>query len=184
MKFDVDHFVARCIEAARGSNDPVYAVKGVMEAALRDSSSVLTALPATGPDEILLHQSDDLTIYRVICYPGMQYPPHEHGLAALIGLYSGAETNLLYARRAEDPDKVYAIGRLDIKAPQVRALRPEVIHAVSNSRNEPSAAIHVYMGNLECQHRHLWNLEGEGELTFNEQMYFNRARRAGLSIVA
>jgi predicted metal-dependent enzyme (double-stranded beta helix superfamily) len=184
MKFDVDHFVARCIDAARGSNDPVYAVKGVMEATLRDSSSVLAALPATGPDEILLHQGNDLTIYRVICYPGMQYPPHEHCIPALIGLYAGAETNMLYARRAEDPEKVYAIGRLDIKAPQVRALRAEVIHAVSNLRDEPSAAIHVYMGNLDCQHRHVWSLEGESELAFSEQTYFNRARRAAMSIVA
>ncbi|HEY9793631.1 MAG TPA: hypothetical protein V6D22_24750, partial [Candidatus Obscuribacterales bacterium] len=127
---------------------------------------------------------EKLTIYRVIVYHGLQYPPHDHGIPVVIGAYSGYATNVLYARTPVEPARIQSIGLLNMHAGQVRTLRAESIHAVTNGRAQPSAAIHVYVGDLHAQNCSLWTLEGESECTFEISEYNRRARRLAISIVA
>jgi predicted metal-dependent enzyme (double-stranded beta helix superfamily) len=182
--FDVATFIDQCVHAVETTDDPVKAITKIVTAALRDPIAVEKELPIQGEDKLLLHHCDKLTIYRVLVYHGLQYPPHDHGVPVVIGAYSGYATNVLYARTPADPTRIQSIGLLNMHAGQVRTLRAEAIHAVTNGRAQPSAAIHVYVGDLHAQKCSLWTLEGEGECEFEINEYNKRARRLAMSIVA
>ena len=83
------------VNAAAGP-DPFGQVKAV----LSDYTSRFHALGGLvheeDDDELLLHASPNLTIYHITLSPGVQYPPHNHLMDALIGIYSGSETNFIY----------------------------------------------------------------------------------------
>jgi hypothetical protein len=92
---------------------------------LRDITSRFHALGALvheeEDDEVLLHASPRLTIYHITLSPGLQYPPHNHLMDALIGIYKGGETNFVYpvaAGKLEIPE------RRDCTAPAVVHLPP------------------------------------------------------------
>jgi predicted metal-dependent enzyme (double-stranded beta helix superfamily) len=56
---------------------------------------------------------------------------------------------------------------------------------VTNLAIEPSAAIHVYLGDLSAQRRSLWTLDLDHERPFDEESYFARARqRTSLRAIA
>ncbi len=181
MHFDVDSFVSQCRAANRSGADPINAVRDVVDEAVSRAAEILQVLPASGEEEILLYQSSDLTIYRVLVFQGLQYPPHEHGMPVVLGIYAGCETNLLYTRLKEDHHRIKQIGRIDVGAPQVRVLDGDVIHSVTNPHPEPAAALHVYFGNLSLQKRSLWTLDLDGEQQFDPQSYFARARQLELA---
>jgi predicted metal-dependent enzyme (double-stranded beta helix superfamily) len=176
MGFSTTNFIRQC-EDSLAERDTLEAIKRVMESAVADPTSVIDVLPPDGEEEILLHHSASITIYRVLIYHGLEYPPHEHGMPVVIGLYSGCETNFLYRRRTDAPSLIEKTGRIDIRPPQVVAFNTDVIHSVTNSAIEPSAALHVYVGDLSAQRRSLWTLDLDGELAFDEKSYFARARR-------
>jgi|694.fasta_scaffold127330_2 predicted metal-dependent enzyme (double-stranded beta helix superfamily) len=185
MPFDTDNFVSR-ICVANKESDPMNAVKKIVEDAVLDPYSILETFPASGPEEILLYRSDDLTIYRVLTLEGYMYPPHAHGMPVVLGIYNGCQTNYLYKRSLDDPAKIKLTGRIDVSAPRVWVLDGDVIHAVSNNQPQPSAALHVYMGNLGKQKRSLWNFALDGEQQFNNKAYLQMVKRletAGSRIV-
>jgi predicted metal-dependent enzyme (double-stranded beta helix superfamily) len=86
---------------------------------------------------------------------------------ALIGLYSGGETNFLYAvadGRLKVPQRHDAI------APCVVQLDPQTVHSVANTGNARSGALHVYLGDLPRTHRQLWRLpDGRAEPFDNDR---------------
>jgi predicted metal-dependent enzyme (double-stranded beta helix superfamily) len=184
MNFDVETFIDQCLRASRESDEPARAVAKVLQATIAEPQALLKDLPPSGEDEILLFQNDELTIYRVVVYPGWQYPPHDHGMPVVVGMYNGCETNVLYEHVPGKPDQIRAIGLIHIKAPHVRPLRSEVIHAVTNRYDQPTAALHVYMGDLSKQKRSLWTLDGDSRIDFNESDYFARARQRSVSMIA
>jgi hypothetical protein len=75
--------------------------------------------PAAASDEALLHVSAELTAFHIRLPPGIQYPPHDHGMVALLGLYRGSETNLVYRRAGTS---LIETGRIEYQAPTVAAL--------------------------------------------------------------
>jgi predicted metal-dependent enzyme (double-stranded beta helix superfamily) len=104
----------------------------------------------------------------------------------VLGIYKGCQTNYLYKRSLDDPAKIKLTGRIDVSAPRVWVLDGDVIHAVSNNQPQPSAALHVYMGNLGKQKRSLWNFALDGEQQFNNKAYLQMVKRletAGSRIV-
>jgi predicted metal-dependent enzyme (double-stranded beta helix superfamily) len=174
MVFDLNGFIEEC--AAAIADDPVRATARLLNAALADPAGIAQVLPATGENEILLFHSSRLTIYRVMVLHGLQYPPHEHRMSVLIGLYAGCETNQLYRRSKSDNSRIEHTGQFDIKPRQVRFLDADVIHSVCNLYKEPSAALHVYLGDLPTQERSLWTLDLDQERRFDEEHYFAWAR--------
>jgi len=105
-------------------------------------------------DEILLHSEPGLTIYHITLSPGLQYPPHNHHMDALIGIYQGGETNFIYPVEA---GKLGAPERRDFAAPALVHLPPHSVHSVANTGSARSNALHVYLGDLRWRsaHRHL-----------------------------
>lgn len=148
-----------------------------VDAVLRDTTNHFHALGRLiheeDDDEVLLHASDALTIYHITLTPGLQYPPHNHLMDALIGIYLGSETNFFYAG---------SDGRLQISqtrnviAPAVVHLRPDAVHSVANTGSQRSGALHVYLGNLPQTRRQMWRFAGERPEAFDNEHYLAGAR--------
>lgn len=125
-------------------------------------------------DEKLLVSTPQLTVYHITLSPRIHYPPHEHRMPAMIGLYQGTETSFSYRR---DGGALVQTRRHDHAAPCVAALPADVIHSVVNMGDARSAAIHVYFGDLTAVERSVWDLDLLGERRFDNRFYFEHARR-------
>src|SRR5215217_4953244 len=95
--FDVDEFIAECLDAVR-ETQPRLAVKEVLERAMQRPDDVHQALPAERGELVALHASDELTVLKVVWWPGMRLPAHNHLMWAAIGLYGGQEDNFFFRR--------------------------------------------------------------------------------------
>ena len=160
------------VNAAEGL-DPLERIKAV----LRDITNRLHALGVLvheeKDDEVLLHASQNLTIYHITLSPGLQYPPHNHLMDALIGIYRGSETNFVYpvaAGRLEDPE------RRDVTAPALVHLPSHAVHSVANTGSARSGALHVYLGDLPRTRRQLWSLPSNQVESFDNERYLAGAR--------
>lgn len=124
-------------------------------------------------DEVLLCANDTLTIYHITLTPGLQYPPHNHLMDALIGIYRGKETNFIYPLsdgRLQVPERREAI------APEVVHLPSDTVHAVANPGTARSGALHVYLGNLLHTKRQMWRFAGDRPDVFDNHRYLAEAR--------
>ncbi|MGX5832392.1 autotransporter [Mesorhizobium sp. 43Arga] len=160
------------VNAAAGAN-PFDAVKAV----LRDYTNRFHALGGLvheeDDDELLLHASPELTIYHITLSPGVQYPPHNHLMDALIGIYWGGETNFIYplaGERVDEPE------RQDFSAPALVHMSANTIHSVANTGSARSGALHVYLGDLPGTDRQLWSLADNRPEPFDNARYMAGAR--------
>jgi len=164
---------AREILAAAEGPDPLERIK----TALRDIVNRFHALGALvheeDDDEVILHASQALTIYHITLSPGLQYPPHNHLMDALIGIYKGSETNFIYPVAA---DELQAPQRHDAIAPAVVHLPPDAVHSVANTGAQRSGALHVYLGHLPRARRQLWSLQTHRAEPFDNDRYLAGAR--------
>lgn len=167
------HAVTRDIISAAESPNPLERLKTV----LRDVTNRFHALGALvheeDDDEVLLHASRNLTIYHITLSPGLQYPPHNHLMDALIGIYKGGETNFVYS---VSDGKLGAPERRDSTAPALVHLPPQTVHSVANTGSARSGALHVYLGDLTRTHRHLWSLPSNQAEPFDNDRYLAGAR--------
>jgi len=124
-------------------------------------------------DEMLLASTPEMTVYHIALSPRIHYPPHDHRMAAMIGLYRGSETSFSYRRSGR---ALVASGRHDYAAPCVGELPADAIHSVVNLGDAPSAAIHVYFGDLTGIARSIWDADLREERPFDNRFYFEQAR--------
>src|SRR5438128_10854555 len=95
-KFEVDEFVIEC-RGALADTDPRAALKAVVEQSVRHGPSLATRVPAAIRDAGgLVHYSPELTVLWIEWPPGMYDPPHDHGTWAVVGVYAGEESSVLY----------------------------------------------------------------------------------------
>ena len=163
----------REILTAAAGPDPLARI----EAVLRDMASRFHSFGALvheeEDDEVLLHASENLTIYHITLSPGLQYPPHNHLMDALIGIYWGGETNFVYPVAA---DRLQAPERHDVIAPAVVRLPADAVHSVANTGTSRSGALHVYLGNLPSTRRQLWGHPTRRAEPFDNDRYLAGAR--------
>jgi predicted metal-dependent enzyme (double-stranded beta helix superfamily) len=142
--FDVDGFIADCLDAVR-EPQPHLAIRDVLQRALQHPEAIARALPADRGELTPLYADDDLSIIKVVWWPGMRVPPHDHLMWAAIGLYGGQEDNYFYRR---ERGTITAAGGRELRTGDVALLGDDVVHAVVNPRHEVAGAIHVYGGDL------------------------------------
>src|SRR5437879_6354164 len=141
--FDVDQFVADCVEARAGS-DSILEVKEVLDRALERSGEIADALPATVAEFQPLYASPEISIIKFVWGPGMFVPPHDHLMWAVNGIYGGEEDNVFYRRTA---DGLVESGGRRVGANESAMLGADVIHAVTNpSLRSCTGSIHIYGG--------------------------------------
>ena len=161
--FESSRFIEDCRDALCEANAHA-AVKEVVARAVNDPGDVLNALgePKLGGLQAL-YRSDKLTILNVLWGPGMSLYPHDHGMWAVIGIYSGREDNTFY-RRNESGLTAHSAKTLEIK--DTIPLGDAVIHAVTNPLDKITAAIHVYGGDFFAVPRREWDPQ-----TFEERAF-------------
>src|SRR5579864_2641931 len=120
--FDLDQFVADCVEARSDSN-PVLAVKEVLDRALAEAGEIAEALPTTVAEFCPLYTSSDISIFKFVWGPAMSVPPHDHLMWAINGIYGGAEDNVFYRR---SPEGIVQAGGKRVTTSQSAMFGPEV----------------------------------------------------------
>jgi predicted metal-dependent enzyme (double-stranded beta helix superfamily) len=156
VEFDIDEFVARCVDANDGSSGDVLAVKDVLESTVATPSAIESALGAPGSGSLVdaWHVSETLTILHIIWPPTVDLFPHDHRMWATIGLYAGREDNRFFRRL--DDDRLAVSGGTTLVGGDVAALGPETVHAVANPSRDWTGAIHVYGGDYFSVPRTQW----------------------------
>ncbi|MES0028384.1 autotransporter [Mesorhizobium sp. M0040] len=160
------------VNAAKGP-DPLEAVRTVLGDYTNRFHASGTLAHEEDDDEVLLHASPNLTIYHITLSPGLQYPPHNHLMDALIGIYKGSETNFIYPVAGSELD---VPERQDIAAPAVVHMASNTVHAVANTGGARSGALHVYLGDLTRTHRQLWSPDSNQAEPFDNDRYLAGAR--------
>lgn len=158
--FDIDQLIADC-ETARQESEPRSAIKEVLAQALDRPAEIADAFAGSTAGFVPLHQSAELTVLHVVWAPNMAIYPHDHRMWAAIGIYSGAEDNVLYRRTAAGESTLVESGGRRLTTGDVFLLGDDAIHGVTNPRDEFTGAIHVYGGDLINEPRSQW---GPGSL--------------------
>jgi predicted metal-dependent enzyme (double-stranded beta helix superfamily) len=153
--FDLDDFLARCVEAGR-EIEPRRAVLELLARALRSPDEVARVMAPTEGGLTLLHHADDLTVLHLVWAPGMELYPHDHRMWAAIGIYAGAEDNSFYRRSGPDRRGLTASGGKRLGEGDTIVLGDDTIHRVANPRRTLTGAIHVYGGDFVNQPRSQW----------------------------
>ncbi len=161
--FDVEELVAAC-EAAIDEIEPVLAVRDVLERAVADPCSIAAALPPERAELVPLHQSERLTVLKIVWAPGMVLGPHDHRMWAAIGLYSGGEDNRFF-RRADRA--LVGSGERSLRPGDVCLLGDDAVHSVTNPTAECAGAIHVYGGDFFATPRSEWRGDPPAEEPFD-----------------
>ena len=84
--------------------DSMKAVQELVASAVSDPNALIKALgePTKGGVH-RIYQSDELTVLNLVWAPRMTLMPHNHNMAAVIGVYTGREDNIFWRRVKDDP---------------------------------------------------------------------------------
>jgi len=152
--FDKDRFLDDCRQAV---GDGPKAVRELVLEAVSDPGAIVAELGEPVEAGVFpLYRGDDLTVINFIWAPYMTLIPHNHNMAAAIGIYGGREDNLFWRRIRKDPGEgnhetgpeIEAAGADSLGTGQVVSLGPDIIHSVANPIAKLSVALHVYSGNF------------------------------------
>lgn len=173
--FDLGRFVEGCFEALEADR-PVEVIRELLRVTVSKPDSLVEGLPDPLGQELVLLRDPRLTIIQVTIGPGLQYPPHNHGMEAAIGLYSGLERNLWYGSAGQE--SILVRGVSDLRAKDSIKMNGGVIHAVANPAGGHSAGLHVYLGDLIAHDRTLWHPDTLQPMPFDNDKYFGLVREA------
>lgn len=154
MSFSIAEFVENCRAAANERQEAAaQAVAVLVQDAVRQPRAISEALKACNNPRVL-YQAKDLTVLNVTLPPGLQSPPHNHTIWAVVGIYEGQEDNLWFDERA---GRLAVAERREVKAADVLIMHENIIHAISNPLASVTRGIHVYGGHLDDAPRSLWD---------------------------
>ena len=142
--FDLDEFIEGCVTASR-DDQPLLAVKEVLDRAMSAPGEVADALPPEKAELVRLFASEEVTVLKVVWAPGMAIRPHDHRTWASIGIYTGGEDNTFYRRSG---GHVTPSGGTELRPKDVCLLGDDTIHGVRNPTTQFAGAIHVYGGDF------------------------------------
>jgi predicted metal-dependent enzyme (double-stranded beta helix superfamily) len=171
--FDLDRFIEEC-RAAVKEGQP--AVRELVARAVAEPAAVLRALGEPARAGLnTLYRSDELTILNLVWGPYMTLMPHNHGMWAVIGLYTGREDNIFWRRIDEPgmPSRIEAAGAKALSAGEAAPLGKDIIHSVTNPIPRLTGALHVYGGDFFRPGRSEWDPE-----TLRERAYDAERTRA------
>lgn len=168
MSFDLDQLV-HVLQQAASSDTAVRAICSIIEAAISDPGAIKPALPTFGDDEALLYEDDAISIWHCVYHPGDTIPPHDHQMAAIIGLYEGRERNDFF--EADPAGGVRKSSEVFLEAGKSLTIGPSAIHAVACVGETSCRGFHVYLGNLTATDRWLFDVDARRKLPFSEENY-------------
>ena len=154
--FDLERFTED-VKRARKETESQRAVEDVLRRAVSEPGAILAEMGE--PKEPGLHtvyRADDLTILNVVWAPLMVLFPHNHNMWASIGIYTGREDNIIWARRGT---VIEASGAEALSEREVFGLPTDAIHSVTNPIRRLTGAIHIYGGDFFAVAKSKWDPE-------------------------
>jgi predicted metal-dependent enzyme (double-stranded beta helix superfamily) len=173
--FDIGRFVESCFQALENER-PVETIRDLLTVTVSKPENLIEGLPDPLGQELVLFRDPRLTIIQVTIAPGLKYPPHNHGMQAAIGLYSGLERNVWFG--TSESDSILVSGMSELRAKDSIKMNDGVIHAVANPAGGYSAGLHVYLGDLIAHDRTLWHPDTLQPMPFDNDKYFGLVREA------
>jgi len=158
--FDLDQFIADCRTTAKG--DPTLrAVREVVARAVSEPTAVMRVLGEPKRAAVQkLYSSTELTILNLVWAPHMTFPPHNHQMWAIIGIYGGSEDNVFWRRIEGEPGgKIEDTGAKTLAEKDTVPLGRDVIHSVTNSASRFTGALHIYGGDFFGTKRSEWDTQ-------------------------
>ncbi|MDG1971526.1 MAG: hypothetical protein P8I56_11225 [Paracoccaceae bacterium] len=175
MSFDLDQFVLDLRRAA-ASDTAVRTICETIEAAIADPTAIRPSLPTFDDREALLYEDDAISIWHCVYHSGATIPPHDHQMAAIIGLYVGREQNDFY--EADPAGGVRKSSEVFLETGKTLSIGPSAIHSVACISEISCRGFHVYLGNLTETDRWLFDVDHRQKLPFNEVNYAAMKRTA------
>lgn len=133
---------------------------------------LLDTIPTSGIDEVL-HEDDNITIMVIATPNGIEQPPHDHRIPAIIGVFEGSEEQRFFVRAGNSLRPMR--GRV-LHAGEVLTLGKKAIHAISAPGSTPCRAVHVYLGSLSTIERSLFDPETFAEEPMSVDRYTELCR--------
>lgn len=143
-------------------------IKSILASFVEDPKTAKENVPEYEEDDVILYEDDNISIWFCRFQPDVTVPPHDHQMSATIAVYSGIERNNFYERNG---DQLTPSGQVDLEAGQVIQIAPDEVHGVTCASQEPSCAIHVYMGNLTIVERSLFDVANGKVMSFTDENY-------------
>ena len=146
--------IARCRAAVnrRASIETLRAIVADAVAAPEEMAALIP-VPIDPEQDDVLYRSDTLFVTHAVFPARFRTGIHDHGIPALIGVWSGYEDNYLFRRSG---NRVVPEGKTRVSAGEVLVLDADMAHDVHTPRESWSGAIHVYLGDLLAVERHAW----------------------------
>src|SRR5438445_1587660 len=139
---DIGRFVETCF-AALEADKPVEAIKDLLVVTVGQPDALIEGLPDPLGQELVLFRDPRLTIIQVTIAPGLRYPPHNHGMEAAIGLYSGLEQNLWFGGWGSD--SISTMSMTELRSIHNMEMNRASMHAVAKPVQQPSTGFHDYL---------------------------------------
>lgn len=177
--FDSDAFVRSCLDALDESV-PADAIGELIERAVSEPRSLALACPVPTDidDDGVIHVSDELLVCHAIFPRQFHTGIHNHGVEAVIGVWSGYEDNHLYAETASG---LRPLGARRVESGGVLILEADAIHDVHTPPTAWSAALHVYLGNISALPRSEWSSTDTPRSAFDGEQQERRWTEAALA---
>ena len=157
------------------ATDKRQAAKAYLEHMLKENETadvikVLEDAIPVGADigEMIVHQSDDLTMLYGRIPPRFQSGIHNHTVFACIAQLEGEEINTSY-QKSDDGTGLSIFGTVTNKAGAVISMPAEAIHHIENPNQQEGKALHIYGGDFGALmgQRNLWSSDTYEMKAFN-----------------
>ena len=166
---------ARLVDECRAraaDPDGLHQVADYLSRLCRDQPIEVAQLVGDDAESAVLHQSDDLTVVKVVLPPLHAFYPHNHLMWGVVAGVVGREDNTFFVR---EDDHLRPTAGASYEAGQVGVLDEAVIHAVRNPSRGASIGLHVYGGDLLAAPTSEWDPESGEESRLAGSDAFRRA---------
>ena len=167
MTFSYEQFVEDA-RAAAVTSHPTKAVRALLERTLNNTQLRNQGLPDQTDDEIHLFEDETVSVWSCRFQPAFVMPPHEHKMDVHIGVVSGTEKNIMYRR--EDGALVHKATKI-VQSGEVLSIGADGIHAVTADGDQPSHALHIYLGPLMATKRDLFDWQTGAAIPFTMENF-------------
>lgn len=156
------------LKTASREDEALAEIKSLLMSFVQDPKTAERNVPDYEEDDVILFEDDNISIWFCRFQPDLTVPPHDHQMSATIAVYSGIERNDFYERAG---DQLTQSGQVELHAGDVIQIAPDEVHGVGCASQEPSCAIHVYMGNLTNVERSLFDVANGKVMSFTDENY-------------
>lgn len=174
MGFSFDGYVD-AVRKAIASDNPNAAVRATLAEIVADPDPIIAATPVDGEDEINLYEDDTVSIWHCRFKPHVLMPPHEHLLDVHIAGYSDGEKSIMF--KCENGKLVHD-RTIIVRPGDVVSLKKDEMHAVTAEGDQPSLALHVYMGPLNSLKLGLFDWVTGERVDFSQENFDKMKRPA------